>query len=199
MSGEGFIAGGGQGFEAGFYGGDRGVGNHRGKGTGFISHHEIERGLICDGVRAVVVGEFGVGDRFGPRCGVIAAEDTKVSLDFLIDSFSFAVGLRVIGSRKGEIIVQELPELSREGGCELGSSVRDDFIKKSEAKEDFVEKEGCDSFGGDGFLGRAKNYPLSKPMVYHDHKGIEARRNGEVGDKVAGNLLKRARGDGLNG
>ena len=66
MSGEGFISGGGEGFKAGFHGGDSGIGDHRGKGTGFISHHEIERGLIGDGVRAVIVGEFGVGDRFGP-------------------------------------------------------------------------------------------------------------------------------------
>ena len=66
MSGEGFVAGGGKGFEACFYGGDRGVSDHRRTGTGFVSHHEIERGLVCDGVRAVIVGEFGVGDQFGP-------------------------------------------------------------------------------------------------------------------------------------
>ena len=66
MSREGFIAGGGEGFEASFYGGDSGVGDYRRKGTGFISHHEIERGLIGDGVRTVIVGEFCVGDRFGP-------------------------------------------------------------------------------------------------------------------------------------
>ena len=29
---------------------------------GFISHHEVERELIGDGVRAVIVGEFCVGD-----------------------------------------------------------------------------------------------------------------------------------------
>ena len=66
MSSKGFVAGGGEGFKVSFYGGDRGVGNYRGKGTGFISHHEIERGLIGDGVRAVIVGEFCVGNRFGP-------------------------------------------------------------------------------------------------------------------------------------
>ena len=66
MSGEGFVAGGGKVFEAGFHGGDRGVGDHRRKGMGFVSHHEIERGLIRDGVRAVVVGEFCMGDQFGP-------------------------------------------------------------------------------------------------------------------------------------
>ena len=66
MSGEGFVAGGGEGFEAGFYCGDRGVGDYRGKGTGFISHHEIERRLVRDRMGAVVVGKFCVGDRFRP-------------------------------------------------------------------------------------------------------------------------------------
>ena len=105
MSGEGFITGGGKGFKAGFYGGDRGVGDHRRKGTGFISHHEIEQRLVSDGVRAVIVSKFSVGDRFGPRCGVIAAEDAKVGLDFLIDPFCFSVGLWVIGSGEREVIV----------------------------------------------------------------------------------------------
>ena len=62
-----------------------------------------------------------------------------------------------------------------EGGGELRSSVRDDFVKKSEMKEDFVEEKGGNPFGGDGFLGRAKNYPLSKPMVYHDQERIKTR------------------------
>ena len=66
MSREGFVVGGREAFEVGFYGGDRGVGDYRRKGTGFISHHEIERRLVGDGMRAVVVGEFCVGNRFGP-------------------------------------------------------------------------------------------------------------------------------------
>ena len=62
-----------------------------------------------------------------------------------------------------------------------------------------MEEKGGDSFGGNGFLGRAKNYPLSKPMVYHDHERIEARGDREICDKITGELLKRARGNGLNG
>ena len=67
----------------------------------------------------------------------------------------------------------------------MGTAVGDDFIKKSKAKEDFVEKEGGDSFGGNGFLGRAKNYPLSKSMVYHDHERIESRGDREIRDEIA--------------
>ena len=62
MSSEGFVAGGGEGFKAGFHCGNGGVGDHRWEGTGFISHHEIERGLTGDGVRAVIVGEFRMGN-----------------------------------------------------------------------------------------------------------------------------------------
>ena len=82
-----------------------------------------------------------------------------------------------------------------EGGCELGATIGDDFVKKSKTEEDFVEKEGGDSFGSNGFLGRAKNHPLSKPMVYHDQERVKARGDREIRDKIAGDLLEGARGD----
>ena len=81
----------------------------------------------------------------------------------------------------------------------MGASVRDDFVKKSKAKEDFMEKEGGNSFGSDGFLGRAKNHPLSKPMVYHDQERIKARGYRKVRDRITGDLLEGAGGDGFNG
>ena len=77
----------------------------------------------------------------------------------------------------------------------MRSSVRDDFVKKSEMKEDFVEEKGGNPFGSDGFLRRAKNYPLSKPMVYHDQERIEARGDGKIGDEITGDLLERARSE----
>ena len=80
----------------------------------------------------------------------------------------------------------------------MGTAIRDDFVEKSKAKEDFVKKEGGDSFSGDRLLDRAKNYPLSKPMVYHDHERVEARGDREICDKVTGNLLKGAGGDGFD-
>ena len=61
--------------------------------------------MVGDGMGAVIVSEFCVGDRFRPRCGTIAAEDMKVGLDFLVDSFRFTVGLRVIGGGEGEVVV----------------------------------------------------------------------------------------------
>ena len=81
----------------------------------------------------------------------------------------------------------------------MGASIRNDFVKKSEAEEDFVEKEGGNSLGGDRFLSRAKNHPLSKPMVNHDQERIEARGGREIRDKIAGNLLEGARSDRFDG
>ena len=81
----------------------------------------------------------------------------------------------------------------------MGATVGDDFIEESEAKEDFVEKEGGNSFGGNRFLSRAENHPLSKSEVYHDQERIKARGDREIGDKIAGNLLEGAGGGGFDG
>ena len=95
--------------------------------------------------------------------------------------------------------MQEFSEFLSKGGRELRAPIRDYFIKKAKTKEDFVEKEGGDSFSGDRFLGRAKNHPLSKPMVDHDQERIEARGDREIRDKIAGNLLEGARSNRLDG
>jgi len=50
----------------GFNCGNRRVSNDRGGCTRLISHHEVEGGLAGDRVRAMVMGEFGMGDLFGP-------------------------------------------------------------------------------------------------------------------------------------
>ena len=104
----------------------------------------------------------------------------------------------MIGGREREVIVEKFPKFSSEGGCELRASIRDYFVEKSEAKEDFVETEGGDSLSGDGFLSGAKNHPLSKPMVDHDQERIEAQGDREISDKIAGNLLEGGRGDGFD-
>ena len=72
---------------------------------GFISHQEEEGRLRGDGMGTVVMGKFGESYRVSPRGGVISAEDSKVSFNLLIDSFSFSVGLGMVCSRQGEVIV----------------------------------------------------------------------------------------------
>ena len=77
----------------------------------FISHHEIEWGLVCDGVRAVIVGEFCMGDLVSPGTRVGPAEDPKVGFNLLVDTFCFTIGLKVVGGREREVIIEEFSEL----------------------------------------------------------------------------------------
>jgi len=100
----------------------------------------------------------------------------------------------VIGGGKGEIIVENSSKFSSKCGGELWTTVRDNLVIESVAEEDFVEEKGGDSFGGDGFLSGAENYPLSKAMVYHDQERIKAGGGGEVGDEIAGDLLEGSQG-----
>ena len=55
----------------------------------------------------VVVGKFSMRYQLCPSGGVISAEDLKVGFDFLVHSFSFSVGLGVVGGREGEVVVKE--------------------------------------------------------------------------------------------
>jgi len=106
----------------------------------------------------------------------------EISSHFLVDTFSFSIGSRVVGGGKGEIIVENSSKFSSECGGELWTLVRDNLVVESVVEADFVEEKGGNSFGGDGFLSGAENYPLSKAMVYHDQERIEAGGGGEVGD-----------------
>ena len=149
---------------------------------GFVSHHEVEGGLTGGGVRAVIVGEFGVRKSFGPRRRVGTAEDAEIGFYFLVDTFSLSIGLGMVGGGKGEIIVENPSKFLSKCRSKLWTTIRDNLVVKSIAEEDFMEKEGSDSFSGDGFLCGAENYPLSKAMVDHDQERVEAGRGGEVCD-----------------
>src|ERR1700709_709233 len=67
---------------------------------------------------------------------------------------------------------------------------------EAESREDFGEKEFGNSFGGDGFVARSENYPLRKPMVYHDHNRVITLRFGEIGNQIYGKLREGAKGGG---
>ena len=55
-------------------------------------------------MRAVIVGEFGVGDAICLRSRVIPTEDPKVGFDFLVYPFGFSIGLGVVGGGEGKVI-----------------------------------------------------------------------------------------------
>ena len=61
-----------------------------------------------------------------------------------------------------------------------------------------MEEQGCDPFSGDGFLGGAENYPLSKPMVNHNQERIKRQERRKIHDKVTGYLLEGASAEGFD-
>ena len=74
----------------------------------------------------------------------------------------------MVGSGEREVIVEEASKPLGEGRGKLWSSVRDNFVIEAKAKVNFIEEEGGNPFGSDGFLCGAENYLLCKPMVDHD-------------------------------
>ena len=121
---------------------------------GFTSHHEIEWGLVGDGVRLVPVSKFSMGDVICPRSGVVPTEDPKVCFDLLVYLFGFSVRLGMIGCGEGKVILQEFSKFSSEGGRELGTMIGYDFVVEAEAEIHFVEKESGYAFSSDVFLCR---------------------------------------------
>ena len=85
----------------------------------------------------MIVCEFGEGNVLSPRCGVRAAEDSKICFDFLVDAFCFAVSLGVVRGGEGKFVAKEFSKFFGEGRGELWSSVGDDFVVETESFEDF--------------------------------------------------------------
>ena len=62
-----------------------------------------------------VVLEFGRGKELRPLVRIIGAEDTEISFDFLIGSFSLSISLGVIGSGEVDIIFEKSSKFSGKG------------------------------------------------------------------------------------
>ena len=58
-------------------------------------------------VRGGIVLEFGGREEVKPTFGIIGAKDTKVCFDFLVGALHLSVSLRVIGSGKFDVILEE--------------------------------------------------------------------------------------------
>ena len=200
MCGQSFVASSGEGFWAGFYGWGRYVKDYRRKDMGFISHHEIEWGLVSDRVRVVIVSKFGMGDVISPGSRVVSTEDLKVCFNFLVYPFSSSVRLGMIGCGEGKVVFQESSELSSNGGCKLGTIIRYDFAIEAKSGGTYTlwkKRAAIPSVVMFFFVGQ--NQPLSKPMVDHDQEGIKAGGRGKVGDEVTKDLLEGIGYRGANG
>ena len=85
----------------------------------------------------VIVGEFGEGDVLSPRSWVRATKDPKIGFYFLVYTLSLSISLWVVGCGEGEFITEEFTQFLGEGGGELRSSIRNDFVVKTKSFEDF--------------------------------------------------------------
>ena len=85
--------------------------------------------------------EFGECKELGPLMGITGAEDAKVSFDFLIGSLGLSVSLRVVRGGESNVVFEDSGELLGKRRGELGSSVRNESVVKSEAFEYMIEEE----------------------------------------------------------
>ena len=146
----------------------------------------------------MVMCKFGVGYILSPGSRVTSAKYLEIGFDFLVYSFSFSIRLWVISSGEGKVVFEEFPQFSSKGRGELRFAVGNDFVVKPKAEEDLVEEKGGNPFSSNGFLSRAENHPLSKPMVDHDQERVKACGDREIRDQITGDLLKGARSGGFD-
>ena len=85
--------------------------------------------------------EFCECEELGPLVGITGAKDTKVGFDFLIGSLGLSISLRVVRSGESNIVFEDSSQFSGKRRGELGSSVRDESVVKSEAFEYMVKEE----------------------------------------------------------
>ena len=104
----------------------------------------------------------------------------------------------MVGGGEGNVIFEEMGKFSCKSRGELGSSVRDNSVMKTELGEDVLEEDFSDVHHRGSFVARVENYPLQKTMVYHDQNRIVAVGDGKVSNEVHGNLLERVGAFGGN-
>ena len=83
--------------------------------------------------------------------GITGAEDTKVGFNFLIGSLGLSISLRVVRSGESNVVFEDSGKFLGKRRGELGSSVRNEGVVKSEALEYMVEKELGNAVCIDGF------------------------------------------------
>ena len=85
--------------------------------------------------------EFGKCKELGPLVGIVGTKDMKIGFDFLIGSFGLSISLRVVRSGESNVVFEDSGKFLGKRRGELGSSVRNEGVVKSEAFEYMVEKE----------------------------------------------------------
>ena len=80
----------------------------------------------------------------------------------------------MISSEEREVIFEKFFSSLANANANWGASIRHYIVIEAKVKKDFVKKESCNAFCSNGFHHGTKNHLLSKPMVNHDQKRIEA-------------------------
>jgi hypothetical protein len=83
----------------------------------------FEWGMAGCTVSPYIVGKFCKREEMCPIILLIIAEDSEELFNFLVDSFSFTIGLRVKDGGKGLINFEFVPCFTHYFGCKLWSSV----------------------------------------------------------------------------
>jgi len=141
---------------------------------------------------SIVEGKFHSGDKGGPFFWVVPTDDTKVGVDFLIETFSLTVGLGVIRGATLEVDTEEFADLFERFRGELRTAVRDNVVRKAETPVNVVDVgvSGVDAVHFSST--RDQNYPLTRSMVDHGHDRIITVRIGKSGVKIHRDHPKRA-------
>ena len=84
--------------------------------------------------------EFGHREQHGPFFQFIRGEQSQVSFQFLIYSFSLSISLWMIGGRESDVVLEKASEFPGECRGELWSSVRDYLGVGAELRENMSEK-----------------------------------------------------------
>ena len=134
--------------------------------------------------------EFHEGVQLVPCFGVVEAKDPEIDFEFLIDSFCFSISLGVVGGTPECLHSEELHYLAEYLKGKLGSSVREERLRKAKTFEHmFNVIQGCLNSINCLVTGN-RDYPLYRSVVDNNHETVVAIANQQICDEITGYLGK---------
>lgn len=120
-------------------------------------------------VDVVIVLEFCEWEEVCPVVLPLVDEDLEVLLQLLVDSFSLAITLWVVGSGGGELNPKHSVEFPSEFGYKLWSAVRYDLARESMVFPDMLKEEASSSSSRDSGERGYEVGSLGDRVHYHHH------------------------------
>ena len=106
--------------------------------------------------------EFHNWDEGGPSFWIVRTEDPHVNLEFLIDSFSFSISLRMVGHTSKGPETKDLCNFLEDLRRELGTSVGKERVGETKVLKHVINKILSGGLGINRFVTRNANYPLHR-------------------------------------